>query len=72
MLPPVERRHLLQAIYDFQRKRTTRELRVLDQIKACHGLQQRAIQVGTTLIRRADAPRLDGPVKQGHDNLAYT
>jgi hypothetical protein len=34
----------------------------------CHGPQKRAIQSIMSLIRRADARRLGGPVKPGHDN----
>ena len=36
----------------------------------CHGPQQRAIQAMKDSIRRADARRLGGPVKPGHDTGA--
>jgi hypothetical protein len=36
-------------------------------LNRCHGPQQRAIQMGVKLTRRADARRLGGPIKSGHD-----
>ena len=43
-------------------------MRVLTPDKNCHGPRTRATQANVGFVRRADARRLGGPVKPGHDN----